>query len=113
MDTRRHHQDLIDRYERGEDVDISELSQPTIDVLHGNRARREEQARRFDAEQAKQGEVREAELRTRFVASGGTTAQWEREKAAILAEDRKRATLGHNNVGGALIGWAAMLGFGE
>lgn len=93
MDTKRRHQDLIERYERGEDVDISDLSQPTIDRLQSERAKREEMTRRYEAGQAKQGEFREAELRTRFLANGGTTAQWEREKAAILAEDRRRRTL--------------------
>jgi hypothetical protein len=42
--------------------------------------------------QAAQRAELEATLKRRFVAAGGTSAEWETEKDAVLAEHRRRAT---------------------
>jgi hypothetical protein len=91
MDTRRRHeQELIDRYERGENVSLDELSPPTRDRLRAERAARADLRAAFEAKQVAQGQERAEALRLAFISQGGTNAEWAKEAPAILAEDRKQ-----------------------
>jgi len=53
-------------------------------------ATRDQAARDRDAAAERLAAAREIELQGRFLDGGGTVAQWRAERAAILAEDRRR-----------------------
>jgi len=56
----------------------------------GQNATRDRAAGDRDAAAERLAAARETELQGRFLDGGGTVAQWQAERAAILAEDRRR-----------------------
>jgi hypothetical protein len=93
MDQKTQRRLLVDRYRRGENIDISALSEPLQTRLRQERTDREAMHAAYERTQAEAAKLREAELEAAYLAAGGSAADWQREKAGILARDREQRTL--------------------
>lgn len=81
-----------------EQLMVDGVKYPTPELA--DRARREQEvsAQTAQARRVKLAQSFEAELRERYLATGATEADWQQQKASIIAKAREAATLHHADV---------------
>ncbi len=73
-------------YARGESNDLSGLPDFMVEKLQAERAKREELRKAFDEAQKQKEQAEEQAAEARYLASGGTAAGWQRDKARVLGD---------------------------